>query len=121
MSAFIPWIGASIVGIAIVFILLIWKYRDSEYIRRDTDYKAFFWMGLIWVIIGGLVLWLYREFSTSGLFAMGVIFLAMGLANKDKWGKQRKLSEQEVKWKIVALIAGVLAVLFGVFVFMLYL
>jgi uncharacterized membrane protein YidH (DUF202 family) len=110
----------SIVAIAIVAIAVIWKLRNREYMHRDTDYKAFFWMGLIWVIIGGPVMWLYDQFSMSGLFAMGVIFLAMGLANRDKWDKKRRLSGQEAKWKVVTVIIGVLVLLLGVFVFALF-
>jgi len=119
MSA-MPWIMISVIaGILVVLAIaaMIWKHRRNEYFSKGTDYRAFFWMGLVWVIFGGPVMWLYREFSMSGLFAIGVIFLAMGLANRDKWGKQTKLSKQEANWKIVALIACILLVLAGIIAF----
>lgn len=122
MSA-IPWILVSVVaGILVVLAIafIAWKRKDSEYLSRGTDYRAFFWMGLIWVIFGGPVIWLLEDFSMSGLFAMGVIFLAMGLANRDKWGKQRKLTKQEVKWKVMAVIAAIALVVAGIIAFELF-
>ena len=117
MSIYVPYIAISLVAIAIVVFLVIWKFRHSGYMRQDTDYRAFFWMGLVWVIIGGPVIWLIGEFSMSGLFAIGVIFLAMGLANRDKWGKEGKLTKQEAKRKVIAVIAAVLVLLAGIITF----
>jgi|GEM_PF-888726 len=122
MSA-MPWIIISIVaGILVVLAVaaIIWKHRRNEYFSKGPDYRAFFWMGLVWVIVGGPVMWLYREFSMSGLFAIGVVFLAMGLANRDKWGKQERLSRQESNRKIIAVIAGILLVLAGIIAFELF-
>ena len=112
-----PWILVSVVaGILVVLAIaaMVWRRRGCEYFRKDTDYKAFFWMGLVWVIFGGPVIWLLEDFSMSWLFAMGVIFLAMGLANRDKWGRQRKLTKQEVKWKVIAVIVAIALVLAGI-------
>ena len=119
MSA-IPWILITVVaGILIVLAIavMVWKRRDSSYFRKDTDYKAFFWIGLVWVLFGGPVIWLLGDFSMGWLFVMGVIFLAMGLANRDKWGKQGKLSSQQVKWKAIAVIIAIALVLAGIIAF----
>jgi uncharacterized membrane protein YidH (DUF202 family) len=122
MSA-LPWILISVVaGILVVLAIavMLWKRKDSAYFRKDTDYKAFFWMGLVWVIVGGPVIWLYGDFSLGGLFAMGVIFMAMGLANRDKWGKRGKISKQQAKHKVIAVIAAILLVLAGIIAFELF-
>jgi len=116
MSA-IPWILVSIAGAILVLgAVVVWMLKKGKY-RNEPDYRAFFWMGLVWVIIGGPVIWLIGEFSMSGLFAIGVIFLAMGLANRDKWGKEGKLTKQEAKRKVIAVIAAVLVLLAGIITF----
>jgi len=64
----------------------------------------------------------YKE-SFNALFAIGIIFLVIGLANKDKWKKNRitrkKLSKAEKNIRIVILV--ILSILFivGLVVFFL--
>ena len=113
-----PWIAASVAGIAIVLVLLMWKYKDSDYMQRDTDYKAFFWIGLVMMVFGGPVLWITSNLSFSSLFTIGLVFLAIGLAHRDEWDKRRKLTPKEMKTKLIAVVAGVIALLVGVFAFM---
>ena len=121
MSVILPMIAASIVGIALVLVLVLWKYRDSDYMRQDTDYRAFFWIGLVCMVFGGPVIWLTDNFSFTGLFTIGLVFFVMGLANKDKWGKRRKLGPKEMRTKLIAVVAGLVVLMAGVFAFMMFL
>ncbi len=121
MSIYMPFIAVSLVAIAIVVFLVIWKFRRSGYLRQDTDYRAFFWAGLVMMIFGGPVLWLTESFSYSGLFTIGIVFFVMGLANKDKWGKKRTLAPEAVRNKLILIFAGVIMVLAGIYVFAMFL
>ncbi|MBN2330649.1 MAG: hypothetical protein JXC85_02440 [Candidatus Aenigmarchaeota archaeon] len=122
MSIYIPYIAISLVAIAIVAFLVIWKFRHSGHMRRDTDYRAFFWIGLAMMIFGGPALWLADSFSYSGVFGVGLVFFIMGLANRDKWGKKRTLKPEAVRNKLIAIFAGVImVVLAGIYAFALFL
>jgi heme/copper-type cytochrome/quinol oxidase subunit 2 len=101
-----------VLGIIMVLLLgvaVAWIARKKK--RHEPDYRAFFWMGLIWMVFGGIFM-LFWNFALNGLFAIGVIFFAMGAANRDKW-KKRKLTEGEKRLGIIAFAIGVLVVAFG--------
>ncbi|MFQ5820763.1 MAG: hypothetical protein ACE5I5_12300 [Candidatus Heimdallarchaeota archaeon] len=69
------WLSIPILG----FLLVVVAAVRSR--RKEPDYRTFFTMGLIWVIVGLL----FQDLS--GLFTLGLIFLLIGLVNYEKWGK----------------------------------
>ncbi|MFH1977873.1 MAG: hypothetical protein ABIJ92_00935 [Candidatus Aenigmatarchaeota archaeon] len=85
LSLIIVAIAALVVIIAVVG-AVEWKKKEKH---KEPDYYIFFLMGLIWVIIGIFSLFMYDDFEFSPLFTLGIIFLAVGLANKSKWKKQK--------------------------------
>jgi ABC-type amino acid transport system permease subunit len=106
-----PWILISILIALILLVLaVIWAKKNN---KRPTDYYTFFIIGLIWTVFGIPL----KNYALSG---MGVVFLVVGLVNKDKWEKNRvkwsDLTEEERKirtWLIIVLgiflLAGFIA------------
>ena len=90
--------GTLAVSIAIAFILvlsgvaalvLIWRRRrDGK--PSEPNYRALFMMGTVWFPVGlaSMIIFLFLDVSFVvglPLLAMGVIYLSIGLANRDKW------------------------------------
>jgi len=108
-----------IIALAAVFVLLH-KYRKHEYFSHETDYKAFFWIGLVWMIVGAPMFLWSENSSMTWLFVMGMVFFVLGLTNRDKWGKKGKISPKEQKWKVISVAAGVILLILGVIAFLLF-
>jgi hypothetical protein len=119
MDSFI-WIAvmifvlAAIVGLALV---LAWKHRTGKLEQKATDYKAFFLMGLVWIIIG--VAFTFMDYSMTFFLPMGVVFLALGLANRDKWGKKEPMGPEYRKNLMIRVAVGIVALALGVAVLLL--
>ena len=76
-------IGLIIVGVLVGFFL--WKLR-SEGIVSEPDYRAFFIMGISF-LPAGIIFTAAISPGFIGFSAMGLIYMTIGLANKDKWKK----------------------------------
>jgi LPXTG-motif cell wall-anchored protein len=82
-----------LVGILVTLLLvLVLRKRKREGKAGETDYKAFFIMGLAFLPTGLAMMTAY--FFTElpfeiglPLFALGLIYLIVGLVNRDKWKK----------------------------------
>ena len=87
---------AILVVVGILLIVVVWK-RNKEGRLEEPNYRAFFVMGIIWVptgIVSMFISFLLDIFpfplsfvSGMPLFVMGLIYLIVGLANRDKWKK----------------------------------
>lgn len=71
----VVWLSIPILGILLIVVAAV-RSRGKE-----PDFRMFFTMGLIWVIVGLL----FQDLS--GLLTLGLIFLLLGLVNYNKWGK----------------------------------
>jgi len=60
--------------------------------KRKTDYRAYYDMGIVWFPVG-IVFWIVLD--NIAFLALGLIFLSIGLANRDKWEKQVEIKETE--------------------------
>ena len=75
---------AAIVG---VFVLFIMGKKKKEGTYKEPDYRAFFIMGICFLPMGII-------FTTSispafiSFLAMGLLYMIIGLANRDKWKKK---------------------------------
>jgi hypothetical protein len=72
----------TIIGLAILLLLRRRRPRST----KETDYRALFTMGIIFLGAG-----LAISVSTNimnPLFILGLIYFIMGLANKDQWKTQ---------------------------------
>jgi LPXTG-motif cell wall-anchored protein len=84
-----------LLGIGIVVTLLlvvILRKRKRERKTGETDYWAFFIMGVAFLSTGFALMMVYFLAETPfeiglPLFALGLICLIVGLVNRDKWKK----------------------------------
>lgn len=106
----------SIAGLVLVLIIVLGivaflKYKKDGCLKQD--YKAMFIIGISWVSLGIVF---YSTYQNISFLLMGLVFTGVGLANKDKWGKEVEQCDNGAKNKI-CLLTGVLLLFFvaGVF------
>ncbi len=84
-----------LVGIVITLLMvLVLRKRKRERKAGETDYRAFFIMGVAFLPTGFAMMMVYffaeLPFEVGlPLFALGLIYLIVGLANRDKWNKNQ--------------------------------
>jgi hypothetical protein len=77
-------IGLIVVGVLVA--ILLWKLRHEEKPKEEPDYRAFFIMGICFLPLG-IIFSVSVSFGFLGIAVLGLIYMAIGLANKDKWKK----------------------------------
>jgi uncharacterized membrane protein len=83
-----------LMGIAVtILVLSILRKGKRERKAGETDYKAFFIMGIAFLPTGFAMMMVYFLAETPfeiglPLFALGLICLIVGLVNRDKWKKR---------------------------------
>ena len=106
----IPWISIIVGLVALVLLvvmLLVYKRRGE---KAEPNYRALFISGIVWLPIGIAT-------KNPGLWVMGLVLLIIGLANKDKWGEEKKwsdLSPAERKTKLILVIGLALVLIAGI-------
>lgn len=84
----IPWILISIgVLIGILAIIAVFAMKGK---KRPTDYYSFFVMGIIWLLFGIFMSLKYGDSLGNIFVILGALYSIIGLANKDKWKKNRR-------------------------------
>jgi len=84
-----------LIGIVITLLMvLVLRKRKRERKAGETDYRAFFIMGVAFLPTGLAMMMVYffaeMPFEIGlPLFALGLICLIIGLANRDKWNKNQ--------------------------------
>jgi LPXTG-motif cell wall-anchored protein len=82
-----------VIGIVVTLLLVVvLRKRKREGKAGETDYRAFFIMGVAFLPTGFAMMMVYFlaeiPFEIGlPLFALGLIYLIIGLANRDKWKK----------------------------------
>jgi uncharacterized membrane protein len=82
-----------LVGIVVTLLLVaVLRKRKREGKAGETDYKAFFIMGIAFLPTGFAMMMVYffaeLPFEIGlPLFALGLVYLLIGLANRYKWKK----------------------------------
>jgi len=108
------WVLAAVGIVAVIMLLIgiyIWRLSKKGW-KHETDYKTFFIMGIIWFPMG-LIL------DMPFFFILGLAYMAIGLANKDKWGKKTEVDPAMKKTLMISVFAGLTALMIGVAVFLL--
>lgn len=88
------WILFSILLIAILVLLgfiitlIFWKKKKVSNNWGETDYRAFFIMGISFLPMGIIFTTIISPAFIS-FFALGIIYMSIGLANRDKWEKKK--------------------------------
>lgn len=92
-----------IVLIAVIF-LVMYKHKKSGK-KQEPDYYMFFILGIVWT---GAGVALATTTDNFGFIIMGLVFMVLGLVNKDKWKTNHKtykdLSKKEQKIKLWTMI-----------------
>lgn len=111
------WLLVSIVGVLIIVLAIVFLViRRKEH--KEPDYRAFFILGLVWMLVGIVEFFTSRDFSI--FLMMGLAFLALGLSHRDRWGKPRRLlNEREIKIQKLVMVAIALLVVLGLGIFLL--
>ena len=86
---------ASLVALLLLaaILVLVWVWRGKkEGTDQETNYRAYFIMGVSFIPAGAammIIFFLNDILFVTGLplFALGVIYLFIGLGNRDKWKK----------------------------------
>jgi len=79
------------VGLLLV-VVLVWRKRRNEGKATEPNYYTFFKMGVVWLPAGIACTIAFHLLDMSfvigiPLTAMGAVYLAIGLSNRDKWHK----------------------------------
>ena len=78
-------IFAMIIGIALV--LLVHK-KHTETPPQEIDYQTFFTLGISFLPVGIIFSIIIENPGFFGISALGAIYLAIGIANRDKWNNK---------------------------------
>lgn len=111
MNGALPYIVLALVGMFALFAIFVVMYKKKKGIDHEPDYRTFSIMGLIWLIIGLGSMAISGE-GFSPLFSMGLIFFIIGLANRNKWKKSKKLTQNQLLTLVVlvAITVGLVTV-----------
>ena len=95
-------IGLIVIGLVIVL------YAQFKKKKIKPNYRFFFILGMTWVPLGVVF---YKTTRNIGFLIMGVIFLIIGLINKDKWGETVVVNPQKKKLLIGLILTGLLVLI----------
>jgi hypothetical protein len=113
----VPVVLAIIIGlVAIGLLVMFLVIRRRGQVPTETNYRAFFIMGLAWLVIG-------IPLRNPGLYTMGVVFTIVGLLNRDKWGQERgwsDLTAEERRLKLSLVIGLTVLLLLGLAFYFIY-
>ena len=76
-----------LLGVSVLVLLVgifVWKNRNN-YGPGETNYKAFFILGIVFLPVGVTLSISTKNPGLLGISGLGVAYLAIGLANRDKW------------------------------------
>ena len=79
-------IFALLVLIGIILLLLVWKKRG---IVGEPNYQVFFTLGFVWLPVGVVFMLAVNLGIGVAFMALGAAYLAIGLANRDKWTQKK--------------------------------
>ena len=110
----IMWILIFITVVIVVLGIFAIFFIKAKEGKHKVDYYSLFIMGLIWLAFG-------IPLENSALWILGIVFLVIGLVNKDKWKKNRmdwkKVTKKQKKIIYIAIVMLFLLVVAGIIVF----
>ena len=80
-------VGALVV-IGLILTLVLFK-KKKEGKMGEPNYQVFFNIGMIWLPVGVVFMIAINPTIGIAFMALGITYLAIGLANRDKWGKKK--------------------------------
>ena len=108
------WILVSVAVVIVLLGVLAIFFIKAKEGKHKVDYYSLFIIGVIWVAVGILL-------NNSALWILGFVFFAIGLANKDKWKKNRadwkKITKKQRNILYIATAMLFLLLVAGIIVF----
>ena len=108
------WILVSVAVVIIVLGILAIFFIKAKEGKHKVDYYSLFIMGVIWIAAG-------IPLDNTALWGLGIVFFIFGLANKDKWKKNRmswkKMNKQQKKIMYISVVMLFLLLVAGIIVF----
>jgi len=77
---------AVIVGVIVLYVM---QKKKKEGVYEDPDYRAFFIMGICFLPMG-IIFTTTVNIGFMGITALGIIYMVIGLSNRDKWEKREE-------------------------------
>ena len=77
---------ALLVLIGIILLLIVWRKRG---IVGEPNYQVFFTLGFVWLPAGVVFMLAVNPAIGIAFMALGAAYLAIGLANRDKWEQKK--------------------------------
>ena len=92
MTNLSEWILISLLLIAVLIIIIlaitfVMFKRRKEGKTGEINYKIFFIIGLVWIPVGSVYMITINTVMGIAFMGLGIAYIAIGLANKDKWKK----------------------------------
>ena len=91
-----------IMTVVAILILALFAVFMVTYRNRDTptepNYRALAILGAAWLPIG-------IASDNPGLWGMGLVFLIVGLTNRDKWGQETRWSDLSSQQRTIKILA----------------
>jgi hypothetical protein len=83
-------IGILFITIFILIVTVLWmKKKGNEGKRKEIDYRVFFIMGISFLPLGIVLTFVVGNPGFIGFMGLGIAYIAIGLANKDKWKREK--------------------------------
>lgn len=102
------WIIISAVIVLFVFGVVGYAFWGMKKNNKQPDYRSMYTLGITWIPLGIVFIFF---FDNPAFLVMGIVFLVIGLKNKDKWTAEPQLSAEKKGIKVM--------LLFGLFVLVL--
>ena len=88
------WIFISIFLVAILVVIgialtLVYRKKNKEGKFKEPDYRAFFIIGVSFLPMG-IIFTTVISPAFIGFLGIGICYMAIGLANRDKWKKKEE-------------------------------
>ena len=76
----------AIIGVIVFYTL---QKKQKEGTAKETDYRAFFILGISFLPMG-ILFAISVNIGFIGITVLGLIYLMIGLKNRDKWNKKEE-------------------------------
>ena len=80
-------LAALVVIVLLVLFVVLKKRKDGN--MGEPNYQVFFILGIAWIPIGVVFMFIINLVIGIAFIGMGAAYMAIGLANRDKWKNQR--------------------------------
>jgi 4-amino-4-deoxy-L-arabinose transferase-like glycosyltransferase len=86
----IAMIAILLITVFVLIVTVFWVKKNSKNkLNKEVDYRAFFIMGISFLPLGIFLTFAVDNPGFIGFIGLGACYIAIGLANKDKWKKEK--------------------------------